>query len=360
MNFINKFFLLCSGASLSIISKCPDFEKIKYISIGITIFFTSILAFISAFYALTLIFSSIFLIILGSIFWALIIFNLDRYIVMSLRTTESKSHNFLISLPRLIIALLVAVVISKPIEIKLLENEIDSFLDKKNIESIYLIDKKYQEDIVNIDKTISNITRFYEEKVDLGNKYYEDYMCECNGTCGTLVRGRGIECKARKAKYESYMGYLQMEEIKKDSLILLESFKKTEIENLINQEKEIITSKVGFGFFDKVKALNKVDNISSSFILLLFIMIETAPMFTKLLTKRGPYDSMILKTEYQFESDYLRSASNFDIQREQATKINKINADLAVKSKENKMKNIERQKAFERYEKIRNNSKNNS
>jgi len=349
---ITRFLLLCSGASINIINKCPDFEKIKYASIGATIFFTSILAFISAFYALTLISESQIIIILGSIFWAMIIFNLDRYIVMSLRPTESVSHNFLVSVPRLIIALLVAIVISKPIEIKLLENEIVTFLDKKKIENIYQVDKKYENDIHEIDLMKTKINIEFEEKVLLSNKYYEDYICECNGTCGTLLRGRGIECKVRKEKYENYLRYLDVEEIKKDSLIAAVVSKEKIIEDLITAEKEIVTSS-GFGFFDKVKAINQVDNIASYFILCLFIMIETAPILTKLLSRRGPYDSLILKTEYEFETDYLKSASSHDIQREKTTKINKINADLAVKSEENKVKNIDRQSAFERYEKIR-------
>ena len=132
-NLIINLLLICSGASKTLIYKCPKFEIIKYASIGATIFFTALLAFVSCFFALSLIFDSLFLIIVGSSLWAAIIFNLDRYIVMSLRPTESIKNNFLVSLPRLIIAVLVAVVISKPIEIKLFDSEINLFLEQERI-----------------------------------------------------------------------------------------------------------------------------------------------------------------------------------------------------------------------------------
>jgi len=357
-SFVTRFLLFCSGASLDIISKCPGFEKIKYASIGATIFFTSILALVSGLYALTLITTSLPIKILGAIFWALIIFNLDRYIVMSLRPNESTFHNLFISLPRLIIACLVAVVISKPIEVKLLENDIDVFLDKQKIDNLYGVDKKYESDIRFVDSLKNQIDVDFDKKIALSNKYYEDYMCECNGTCGTLLRGRGVECKTRKEKYENYLLYLGQEKIIRDSLLQTVISKENQVQELINSEKQILKS-YQFGFFDKVKALKQVDNISSNFILLLFIMIETAPIFTKLLSKRGPYDSLVLKAEYDFETDYLKSASSHDIQREKVYELNKINAELAIKSEKNKIKNIDRQSAFERYENIREQLKNN-
>ena len=52
-----------------------------------------------------------------------------------------------------------------------------------------------------------------------------------------------------------------------------------EINRLINSEKKLIESSMGFGFFDRVNALRSIDSISSMFIVFIFIMIETAPMF---------------------------------------------------------------------------------
>ncbi|MEO0471432.1 MAG: DUF4407 domain-containing protein, partial [Bacteroidota bacterium] len=64
------------------------------------------------------------------VFWGLLIFNLDRFIVASLRKKERKSSEWLAAMPRLLLALLFAVVIAKPLELKIFENEISTVLPK--------------------------------------------------------------------------------------------------------------------------------------------------------------------------------------------------------------------------------------
>ena len=351
-NLIVNLLLICSGASETLIYKCPKFEIIKYASIGATIFFTALLAFVSCFFALSLIFDSLFLIIVGSSLWAAIIFNLDRYIVMSLRPTESVKNNFLVSLPRLIIAVLVAIVISKPIEIKLFDSEINLFLEQERISNYRKIENKYMSELNILDNKKNQINKNYENKIQAGNKFYEDYMCECNGTCGTLIRGRGIECITRKNKYENYMSNLNIEAKKKDSIISFLASKEIEINRLINSEKKLIASSMGFGFFDKVNALRSIDSISSMFIVFIFIMIETAPMFTKLLSSKGPYDILISKSELEFETELLKIRGIHDIQIKR-NKVNEKDEEIKLQSKGKEIKNISRQLVYQKYEKMR-------
>jgi len=87
-------------------------------------------------------------------------------------------------------------------------------------------------------------------------------------------------------------------------------------------------------------------------------MIEIAPMLTKLLTKKGPYDSLVLKAENEYENDYLNSSDSLRISRSKNEKIKLMDAEMDLKMKERGMKNISRQEAFERYEKLKNNMKN--
>ena len=352
MSIVVKFFLICSGVSLELIKRCPFYERTKYASIGATIFFTAVLAFISSFFALNLIFDSILLIISGAFFWACIIFNLDRYIVLSLKPSSSLFKNFFISTPRLIIAILVAIVISKPIEIKLFENEINQFLEQNKISNLYEIEKRYMEDLSKINERKDKLILSFEKKEEVSNNFFEDYICECNGTCGTMLRGRGVECEARRYKYETFNAELKIEKIKKDSILKSLSIKEIQIQKLIEDEREILTASVGFGFFDRVKALKIIDNISSKFILLIFIMIETAPILTKLLTNKGPYDILLLKSEIEFDTDLIKTKGILNLQREK-NKINRISAEFDLKSKETEFKNINRQVVFQKYEKIR-------
>ena len=95
INFINKFLIRCSGASLEILDNCPRFEVTKYASIGMTIVFTALLAVVSSFFALSIIFDEFTLNITLALFWGAIIFNLDRYIISSMRPSENKFADFL-------------------------------------------------------------------------------------------------------------------------------------------------------------------------------------------------------------------------------------------------------------------------
>ena len=353
LSFITKFFLFCSGSSLNLISKCPNFEIIKYSTIGFTIFLTSLLALFSSFFALSLIFNDLVIIIIGSIFWSAIIFNLDRYIVMTLRTADSFSGNLMISLPRFVIAFLVAIVISKPIEIKLFEKEINNFEIQNKINKSEDIENKLQSTISELDTRKKIISDEYEKKSLIVEKFYDDYMCECAGTCGTLIRGRGIECENRKSRWEAEVLSLNFESIKKDSLIDdLVQLEKISVSQAII-EKNIIEES-SFGFFDKVKALSSINFLASNFILLIFIMVEIAPMLTKLLSRKGPYDSLIMKSEYEFETEFLKSTDFLKIMREKKEKIDKINSNLDIEQTTNFVKKISRHDAFDRYEKLRN------
>lgn len=352
-SMIGYFFLKCSGASTELISFCPEFERIKYSSIGATIFFTALLAFVSSFYGLSQIFESYLLVFILALFWGIIIFNLDRYIVQSLRSGDSKRQSLIISMPRIVLAILVAVIISKPLEVKLFEDEINSYLFEQNLIKKSSIEKQYNEQINEIVLQKESNRELINNKLDLREKYYADYMCECNGTCGTGVKGRGIECEERKVKYETYAIEFASEKEKAD----------LEYERLINREEEILAqitntiqnleATTGQGFFDKIKALGEVGNMASYFIMLIFIMVETAPLFTKLFSKKGPYDNLILQTEYEFETNFLK-VKDFNLkQREKNQKLNNLSASLELKSQEIEIKHTLREKALARYDQIR-------
>ena len=353
LGILTKFFLFCSGTSIELISVCPSYEKIKYSTIGFTIFLTSILAMISSFYAFSLIFEQLIIIIIGSIFWCLVIFNLDRYIVMTLRPTDSKMNNFIISLPRFVIALLVAVVISKPIEIKLFEKEIKNYEQNTKLKNIETVNNNFNNKILELDLKKSNVIENFEKKKLNVNEFYNQYMCECAGTCGTMIRGRGIECEARKNRWEKELIILSNQEKIKDSIIKSLMNSELEIREELNNKKTIL-QRSSFGFFDKVRALNSIDTVASNLILLIFIMIEIAPMLTKLLSAKGPYDNLILKSELEFETDFLKSADLLKIVRSKNEKIEKIQSDLDVKKTKEFMKKISRHDAYDRYEKLRN------
>ncbi|MFQ5486693.1 MAG: DUF4407 domain-containing protein, partial [Desulfobacterales bacterium] len=127
MNHLKKFFLFCSGTDATILGKCPSDEN-KYTGIGATVFFTGVLAFFSSGYALYTVFESYVMAVVFGLVWGLMIFNLDRYIVMSMKSQGRWWRDFVVAAPRLVLAVLLALVISKPLELKIFEKEINAEL----------------------------------------------------------------------------------------------------------------------------------------------------------------------------------------------------------------------------------------
>ena len=83
-------------------------------------------------------------------------------------------------------------------------------------------------------------------------------------------------------------------------------------------------------------------------------MIETAPLLTKLLSQKGPYDNLVLEHELRFEMDYLRQVDNYDNERNKNKMLKEMSMNLEIKSKESEIKSILKNDALNRYDKIRN------
>lgn len=349
----SRFLIFCSGASIDLLKKCPRFEVTKYVCIGLTVFFTALLAIISSFFAFSLIFDQSVLIVLFSLFWGAIIFNLDRYIVSTMRHSDNKLQELIKVIPRLIIAFLIAVIISKPLELQIFKSEIQSHLMLKTAQKISDVDLKYTAQFTELSQNKSAIDSQYNAMLMIREKYYEDYKCECDGTCGTRKIGRGIECLSKKEKYEQFLKELASEKVRRDSTLVNLSRRETILKTKINEEAAVIKASVSSGLIDQIRALNEIDKWSSMFIIFIFVMIETAPILTKLLSSMGPYDNLVLEYERAFETNYLKVLDNLDHERQKNLKLKEMSSRMELKSKESEIQNIIKQEARDRYEKIR-------
>jgi Domain of unknown function (DUF4407) len=112
---LKQFFIGCSGADKTLLEGCSEGEQTKYFGIGATVFFTSVMAFISSSYALFTVFDNPFLALGFGIVWGLLIFNLDRFIVSTIRKRDNFKSEFIQASPRIILAIIIAIVISKSI-----------------------------------------------------------------------------------------------------------------------------------------------------------------------------------------------------------------------------------------------------
>ncbi|MGZ9674792.1 DUF4407 domain-containing protein [Flavobacterium sp. GNP001] len=290
------FFILCSGADSELLDGCSQGEQTKYVGIGATVFFTAVMAFLASAYALFTVFDSIYPAIAFGVVWALLIFNLDRFIVSTIRKRDQFGAEFLQATPRIILAIIIAIVISKPLEIKIFEKEINTVLLKEK-NAMALANKKevatyFKSDLdknkAEIDKLKLEITTKEKEV----NTLYETYIKEAEGTAGTKKLGKGPVFKEKIAKHD--LAKQELDTLQKTNLAKIAEMEKNtktlqaDLDKKVTETQPIID---GFdGLMARINALNKLPWLPSFFIMLLFLAIETSPIIAKLLAPKGEYD----------------------------------------------------------------------
>lgn len=308
-NIFRSFFWFCSGANTDVLERCPKSEHIRYVGIGATVFFTGILASISSAYAFYTIFQSWFGAVILGFIWGAMIFNLDRYIVSTMKK-DNKRQEFFQAFPRILLALLLAFTISKPLELKLFEREINQQLADVKLQQLEAIETQATTKINAFKGEITALKEDLKAKLKTRDHYYDEYRCECDGTCGSGIRGRGSECERKERKYtEVSKEYDQLkQEIDEQTTILAADIEKTKSQRdtQLNNTDEVFAT----GLLARLDALSKLPFGPSLAILLLIIAIETAPIFTKLLSPRGPYDDQMKALEHAYVVDSLEQINH--------------------------------------------------
>jgi len=333
---MSKFFHFAAGVSKDIMAECPESEKIKYASIGASVYFTTLMAGLSAYFAFYLIFEQVFSSVFLSILWAALIFNLDRFLVSSFRKKGKPLAEFLQALPRILMAVFIALVISKPLELKLFQSEIDFKLLEIKREKALLIDERYELKFSQIERNENKYQAELNKSFQLKETYYAQYKCECDGTCGTGNSGRGSECLRKQQKYESYTKEHQIIESKINTRLSILSKEKAKLNDDKNKEKRELSKHFSKGLLARLDALSALSGYTSIAILLLFIFLETAPILSKLLSPVGPYDHLLQSKEYPFKIAYMGQIQEHKIAEELKSMPNNIENPSFRKEPENR------------------------
>jgi hypothetical protein len=321
--------MLCSGADKNLIDSCSNGEQNKYAGIGATVFFTAVMAFIASAYALYTVFDNAYTAVFFGIVWGLLIFNLDRFIVSTIRKRDRFWSEFLQATPRIILAMIIAIVISKPLEIKIFEKEINTVLLKEK-NAMALANKKevsnyFQTDLSKNKAEIDGLKADILKKEKEVNDLYTTYITEAEGTKGTLKLGKGPVYKEKRDKHDAALKELDtLRKVNLARIIEKEAKAKTlqaELDKKVSDTQPVID---GFdGLMARINALNKLPSLPSIFIMLLFLAIETSPIIAKLLAAKSEYDfkledsEMALKTlleqnNYQRELQRTTDAGIYD------------------------------------------------
>lgn len=361
---LNEFLWTCAGVNKNVLRQCPT-EYAKYAGIGGTILFTALMAMLSGGYAFYTIFENTLPACLFGIFWGLLIFNLDRFMVNTMYTDGKHTisrEEFLGGLPRLILAIFLGVVISVPIELRIFDDKIQAqmLIDQGKVSEEV---KKANEQLYNERTEIEDKIRTYEgrlEELSSGtstgyssrlakleedlkeaeNKLYE----EVYGTGVTGKRGYGpaakllqeqvdrlkqemkdIRAEENAAKQDNKV-YMQ-QQISQTNSYIAELNRQLSVINeqilLKEKEKETATAALD-GFTARLKAMSSITSpkekenrplfIARLMIMLLFIAIEIIPTLFKMMMTAGPYDNMLKAMMYRTRLLSEKQISDVDCQ----------------------------------------------
>ncbi|RNC87707.1 MAG: DUF4407 domain-containing protein [Winogradskyella sp.] len=293
---LKQFFIICSGADTDILKDCSIGEQNKFAGIGATVFFTAVMATIASSYALYTVFDNLFTSIFFGLIWGLLIFNLDRYIVSTIKKSDNVIDEIIQATPRILLAIIIAIVISKPLELKIFEKEINQvLLEQKNdltLANQNQIAEQYTPKIAELENSILALQSEIDTKEAEVNALYDVYIGEAEGTSGTNLLGKGPVYKEKREKHDAALAELQ--QLKTDNRTKIANIE-TEIATLQTQQKTNVAESQPIidnfdGLMARVNALGELPWLPSFFIFLLFLAIETSPIFAKLLSPKGEYD----------------------------------------------------------------------
>lgn len=366
--WLNEFLWTCAGVNKAVLRQCPS-DYAKYAGIGGTILFTAMMAALSGGYALNFVFHNVYVACGFGIFWGLLIFNLDRFIVNTMYSDgrhtiswgEIKS-----GLPRIIMAIFLGIVISTPLELKIFEDKIkmrieeekeiildhqletltselnqvkDEILSVKqgvgyedattsvhtgNIRIDALTDSiqinqpiltNIQVQVQNISSQINNLDRkdpnYDNKKVSLENSKvplqlkraklsskinrWKLEKAELSATLGTITLESSEKKDAELNRLESLRDSLSS--MIAESKILHKGWSREQIREMGSLRDKINLEYGGFNAqlkaFHDIREEDQSTNIAAWFVMFLFIIIETAPTFFKMMMEDGPYDNLL-------------------------------------------------------------------
>lgn len=366
--FINEFLWTCAGVNKKVLRQCPS-DYAKYAGIGGTILFTALMAALSGGYALNFVFDNIYIACAFGIFWGLLIFNLDRFIVNTMYSDGKHTISWgeiKSGLPRIIMAIFLGIVISTPLELKIFEDKIKMQIeDEKEIILDHQLESLTSElnqvkdeilavkqgvgyddaatsvhtgniridaltDSIKINQPIlTNIQQqiqYINSKIRSLNKEEPDYQNKKIRLENSKVplqsqraklSGSINRWKLEKAELTAKLGIITTEttgrknaeltklESERDSLsslianakILHEGWNKEQIRENGSQWDKINLEYGGFNAqlkaFHDIREDDPSTNIAAWFIMLLFVIVETAPTFFKMMMEDGPYDDLL-------------------------------------------------------------------
>ena len=331
-SFFTKWLWFCAGADEQLLMQCPKSDHVKYQGLGGVVFATGILAFISGSYAFYTIFApkteiaihesskfgahetTLFMSLVAGIVWSLIIFNIERFIVSSAGkgdgTDKVTWEEVGKASPRIIMGVIIAITLSKPLEIRVMQDEINAALAQRQLEEESKLNETAKSQIADKrQELLANIENI-EQKLEAQDSVLEtrrleivnqrkDVEREIEGIAGSGKAGMG---PAARQKLENLA---QLEDSLKDDRKKLDEKqvkflqdKETYLKELNEldggltirmSQNKAITDQMG-GLCERIKLGHEISPSISYALMALLLMIEIGPIFFKMMLTTSAYD----------------------------------------------------------------------
>lgn len=352
--WLNEFLWVCAGVNRKVLRQCPT-DYAKYAGIGGTILFTALMACLSGGYALSFVFDNDAVGVAFGIFWGMLIFNLDRFIVNTMYSDGKvtiSARELKAGLPRIIMAIFLGIVISYPLELRLFDDEIKieiSKMKEQMIKDRVAVDNAKIDSLNHLAQSLrdnpptlngNDIVLENERQVKLNKKLADKtkhlnqaqqrvnalivsiHTLASNNNDGknnkqlTSKRKELTQCAIERDSYRDSVNDLQLQ-MRRLSPQIDDKIKERQknIDGEINRVKAesdslkltINNAKASYEkefkkfnglqaqmlAFSEIKDEHMSTQIASILIMLLFIIIETAPTFFKMMIASGPYDDLL-------------------------------------------------------------------
>ena len=332
--FVMRRLWKAAGADARILQYCPYSDHVKYACLGGIVVATGTMAALAGGYAFYTVFqpkgsamesstdmTTILLSVAFGLLWGLMIYNLDRFIVASTGkgdgTERITRQEFFGALPRIFMGMIIAISISKPMEIRIFKTEIDIKLHEKQIEQAEAYKQKtealYMDQIREAEGQIVTLKQEILDKTAKRDEVSDKLEEEMAGRTGSGVAGDGPTARAIRSNLERQNQELQTLKDRNDPEIARLQKKitatRSEMEEKLAQNTEVASGLDGL--LERIKLGHEIaGGTISLFITLLFMAIELTPIFFKLMLIKSPYDYLsenvnnMIKAEKGIEIKY--------------------------------------------------------
>lgn len=348
-----------AGAQPDVLRKART-DRVKYTAMGGVLLTTAGVAGVSATFALdTAVGLPVIAAVIAGVLWAVVIFNLDRMLIVSMTHQSGWLRNLLMAVPRLGLAIVIGSVISVPLVLRIFQPEIDNELQVMHSEKLITAQQKLNEQFADIEPTQIKVDQLQavasgtsqpsvssdpdvvaaQKQVDAAQAAYDtaaaEAQCELVGSCGTHIPGVGEAYRQAKARADQAKAALDDAKAKLSAATAAAQAKiagsVTSNKEAAQQELKTLVPLLEKRKADRAAAQGRLDNgeindegllarlealdrlsadrpsmtTANWSLFLLFMLIEVLPVAVKLMSMIGPptlYDRLLASEETTLET----------------------------------------------------------